>query len=221
MGHHAREHEANAIIDRDPNYLCAIGIMKALAVHEYLAARRTGNLDPFGVSKEPGLQGSLYTPPSHFIDESMEDHLADRYASSLRRGCVPPGNWRGNGRSHPYTPRTVGRASPPTKILEEKVNTAVTKSFTTTRTTARYIPHLSSPDLDPFANGEQCFVAIRNLHCHPGHGPAPGFVWDVDTDGKLQEDRDKLGLRSYDMTEKVKPMPLPDHASQNQNASKL
>ncbi|KAJ3834147.1 hypothetical protein F5878DRAFT_372647 [Lentinula raphanica] len=198
MGHHAREHEANAIINRDPNYLCAIGIMKALAVHEYLAARRTGNLDPFGVSKEPGLQGSLYTPPSHFIDESMEDHLADRYASSLRRGCVPPGNWRGNGRSHPYTPRTVGRASPPTKI-----------------------PHLSSPDLDPFANGEQCFVAIRNLHCHPGHGPAPGFVWDVDTDGKLQEDRDKLGLRSYDMTEKVKPMPIPDHASQNQNASKL
>ncbi|KAJ3837078.1 hypothetical protein F5878DRAFT_232874 [Lentinula raphanica] len=204
------EHEASAIIDQDPHYLRAIGIMKALAVHEYLAARRTGNLDPFGVSKEPEIQGSLYATPSHYIDESMEDRFADRYASSLRRRGIPPGNWRGNGRSHPYTPRTVVRAPPPTKTLEEKVNTAVTKSLTkATRTTARYIPHLGSPDLDPFENGEQRFVAIQNLHYRPGHGPAPGFVWDVDTDGKLQEDRDKLGPRSYDMTEKVEPMPTP------------
>ncbi|KAJ3728097.1 hypothetical protein DFJ43DRAFT_1040903 [Lentinula guzmanii] len=124
-----REHEANAIIKQDTSYLRAIGIMKALAVHEYFTAKRTGDLDPFKVLREPEIEGTLYIPPPPSIDS----YTHDWYTNKRGRRGAPPGNRHG----------------------------------------------------------------------------APGFIWDININGKLQEDRGRLGPQSYDMGEKVEPMPAP------------
>ncbi|KAJ3770768.1 hypothetical protein FB446DRAFT_806284 [Lentinula raphanica] len=204
-----REHEASAIIDQDPSYVRALGIMKALVVHEYFAAKRSGISDPFGVQKEPEVQGTLYTPPpARLDDEPMSWHTRSR---GPRRGAPLEIGCGGSVRSHPYTNRngTVGREVSPSIPTDGSPSGLAPKATVKPRSTARYIPLFGSIDPDPFEDGEQRFVAIRNLHYRPGHGPAPGFVWDVYVDGKLQEDRGNLGRRSYEMTERVEPMSIP------------
>ncbi|KAJ3798667.1 hypothetical protein GGU11DRAFT_864501 [Lentinula aff. detonsa] len=202
-----REHEANAIIEQDTSYLRAIGIMKALAVHEYFTAKRAGDLDPFKVSREPEIEGTLYMPPSPSIDSYNHDWYNHKRG---RRGA-PPGNRHGStGRLHPYTPRSPNMGDThKTGTITEKPTDMAVKTTLKRNLTLRYIPHLGSIDPEPFEDGEQRFVAIRNLHYRPGHGPAPGFIWDININGKLQEDRGKLGPRSYDMEEKVEPTPAP------------
>ncbi|KAJ3991252.1 hypothetical protein F5050DRAFT_1812758 [Lentinula boryana] len=202
-----REHEANAIIEQDKSYLKAIGIMKALVVHEYFAAKRAGDLDPFKVLGEPEIEGTLYIPPLPPTDT----HSHNWYNQKRGRQGAPPGNRRGGAvRLHPYTPRapSTGDSQNSSTTIEETMNTAV-NTTPKRNPTLRYIPHLGSIDPEPFEDGEQRFVAIRNLHYRPGHGPAPGFIWDINVNGKLQEDRGRLGPRSYDMCEKVEPMPAP------------
>ncbi|KAJ3769857.1 hypothetical protein FB446DRAFT_791009 [Lentinula raphanica] len=201
-----REHEANAIIEQDASYIRAVGIMKALVVHEYFVAKRTGDLDPFKVLGEPEVEGTLYLPPLPFVDNHPYE-----ISYSRRRGA-PPGSRRGGGtfRPHPYIPRVTSAGEPQSTSTppEEAVNTS-TKTPAKRSATLRYIPHFGSIDPEPFEDGEQRFVAIRNLHYRPGHGPAHGFIWDVNVNGKLREDRGRLGPRSYDMTEKVEPVPAP------------
>ncbi|KAJ3781571.1 hypothetical protein GGU10DRAFT_336248 [Lentinula aff. detonsa] len=185
----------------------AIGIMKALAVHEYFTAKRTGDLDPFKVSREPEIEGTLYIPPPPSIDS----YTHDWYTNKRGRRGAPPGNRHGGtGRSHPYTPRTLNAGDlHNSSILTEQTISTTVKTSPKRNLTLRYIPHFGSIDPEPFEDGEERFVAIRNLHYRPGHGPAPGFIWDININGKLQEDRGRLGPRSYDMGEKVEPMPAP------------
>ncbi|KAJ3992168.1 hypothetical protein F5050DRAFT_1715499 [Lentinula boryana] len=118
------EHEANAIIEQDTSYLRAIGIMKALAVHKYFTAKRTGDLDPFKVSREPEIEGTLYIPPSPSIDSYNHDWYTHKRG---RRGAPPGNRHGGTGRLHPYMPRSpnMGDTHNTSTIAEKPTDIAV------------------------------------------------------------------------------------------------
>ncbi|KAJ3784230.1 hypothetical protein GGU10DRAFT_376938 [Lentinula aff. detonsa] len=138
------------------------------------------------VSREPKIEETLYIPPPPPIDS----YTHDWYTNKRGRRGAPPGNRHGGtGRSHPYTPhRTLLNAGDlhNSSILTERTISTTVKTSPKRNLTLRYIPHIGSIDPEPFEDGEEQFVAIRNLHYRPGHGPGPGFIWDININGKLK-----------------------------------
>ncbi|KIK64675.1 hypothetical protein GYMLUDRAFT_56718 [Collybiopsis luxurians FD-317 M1] len=196
-----REHKMFAIIDEDASYRKAFGIMQAWVVDKYFEEKKKGNLDPFGVMNEPEIHST------HYIPHAMRNAGTNRRNNTI---SIHTGH-----RNHPYkdnkgfnkceSKNIDDSVHIPKEIIERNAETDSSNlqftvgsvpGFTTKnkQCASRYHPGIGTIDPEPFADAD--------------HMLANGFVFDIAHSGKLLEAQEKLGPRTYDLNEKVQPIPL-------------